>query len=354
VELSIVIVAFDEGDDLRPVLDELERQTAAGDEVVVVHNEGGEPAASRRTAEIAREHGAVDRVIETGANLGFPRGANVGAAATDRETLLFLNPDARPDPGCLDALRDPPPGWDAWQGLVVLPDGRVNTAGGVTHFTGFGWTGRYLEPADAIGTETRPAGFLSGACLAIRREAWDAVGGFPDSFFLYVDDVDISHRLRLQGRDFGLLPAARVTHDYEFGRRPDKLRELERNRLLMVVRCYPAPVLAAVAPALIATELALLAVAAVDGWAGAKVRGTGGFLRGLPRALRERRAIQAGARIPAREFAAALAPELDSPYFGAVGRSAVVRLLLRAYWSLVRAALRSGAAPSAAAAPRKP
>lgn len=340
MRLSIVIVAFDEGEELVPVLDELERQRRPDDEVVVVHNSGGDPVTGPRTAEVAAAHPAVDRVIETGANLGFPRGANVGVAASDRETILLLNPDALPAPGCLDALREPPPGWDAWQGLVVLPDGRVNTAGGVTHFTGFGWTGRYLEPAERIGTEPRPVGFLSGACLGIRREAWDAVGGMPEDFFLYVDDVDITHRLRLQGREFGLLPAARVTHDYDFGRRPDKLRELERNRLLMVVRCYPAGVLAAVAPALVATELALTLYATIAGWGGAKVRGTAGFLRALPRALRDRREIQRRAVVGSAAFAEVLVPELDSPFFGGLGRSRVVRALLRAYWALARRSLR--------------
>ncbi|HEX8064970.1 MAG TPA: glycosyltransferase family 2 protein [Thermoleophilaceae bacterium] len=340
MDLSIVIVAFDEGDDLRPVLDELARQRRPGDEVVVVHNSGGEPAASARTVELAGSHEAVDRVIESGGNLGFPRAANLGASATSRETVLFLNPDALPEPGCLDALRDPPAGWDAWMGLVALDDGeRVNTAGGVVHFLGFGWTGRYREPLASVGAEPAPVGFLSGACLAIRREAWEAAGAFPDSFFLYVDDVDLSHRLRLMGRRFGVVPTARVRHDYEFGRRPDKLRELERNRLLMVVRCYPAALLAAVAPALVATDLALLAYATVAGWGAAKARGTGGFLRALPAALRERRAIQARAAIGAGEFAQAMVPELDSPYFGAAGRSRAVRALLRAYWALVRRAL---------------
>jgi GT2 family glycosyltransferase len=340
LNLAIVIVAFDEGEELLPVLGELGRQRREGDEIVVVHNSGGDPVSGPRTAAIAGEHPAVDRVIETGANLGFPRGANVGAAATDRETILFLNPDARPEPGCLEALREPPPGWDAWMGLVVLPDGRVNTAGGVAHFTGFGWTGRYLEPAAVVGTEPQPVGFLSGACLAIRREAWNAAGGFPDDFFLYIDDVDLTHRLRLLGRRFGLLPTARVIHDYDFGRRPDKLRELERNRLLMVVRCYPPRLLAAVAPALVATELALTLYAAAAGWGGAKLRGTAGFLRALPRALRERRAIQRGRVVGEAEFAQALVADLDSPFFGRLGTSPLVRALLRGYWALARRSLR--------------
>ena len=51
-------------------------------------------------------------------------------------------------------------------------------------------------------------------------DVWREMGGFPDHFFLYFDDVDLSHRLRLSGRDFGVVPAARVEHDYVFDKGP--------------------------------------------------------------------------------------------------------------------------------------
>jgi GT2 family glycosyltransferase len=341
VRLAVVIVAHDEGDGLRATLDELGRQRRDGDEVVVVHNSSAAPGAEA-TASLAAAHPAVDRVIETGANLGFPRAANRGAAETGAETIVFLNPDAVPEPGCLDALRDPPPGWDAWMGLVALEDGRrVNTAGGELHYLGFGWAGRYGEPVESVASEPHEVGFLSGACLAVRRAAWDAVGPFPELFFLYVDDVDLSLRLRLEGRAFGIVPAARVRHGYEFARRPDKLRELERNRVLAVLRCYPRSLLVPLLPALIALEPVMLAIAAAQGWGGAKLRAIGGVARVLPRALRERRAIQRRACVPAAEVARWMGHRLESPFFGGVGRSRAVNALLGAYWAPVSRALRA-------------
>ena len=338
MNIAVVIVAFDEGADLTAVLDELGRQREPGDEVVVAHNSPGgtPPPGVSETAAVASAHDAVDRLVETGDNLGFGGAANLGAAATSAETLLFLNPDCVPEPGCLEALRRPPDGWDAWMGLVALEDGkRVNTAGGVLHFLGFGWTERYGEPIDAVAPEPAPVGFLSGACLAIRRSAWDAVGGFPDSFFVYVEDVDISYRLRLQGREFGVLPEARLRHGYEFSRRPWKFRELERNRWLSIVRCYPGRLLALVLPALLVVEPAMLAYAASEGWGRAKIESIAGFLRALPGALRERREIQSKAVIGPAEFAAPMQAEIDSPFIGGLARARPVSALLRIYWALV-------------------
>lgn len=336
-----MIVAHDEGDGLRTTLDELGRQRGPGDEVVVVHNTSGAEAAGA-TAELAAAHPAVDRVIETGANLGFPRAANRGAAETARETILFLNPDAVPEPGCLDALREPPPGWDAWMGLVALDDGRrINTAGGELHFLGFGWAGRYGEPVESVPPDPHEVGFLSGACLAVRRSAWEAVGEFP-GFFLYFDDVDLTHRLRLQRRAFGIVPAARVRHGYDFGRRPAKMHELERNRWLTVLRCYPRGLLLPLLPALLFLDPVMLAIAAAQGWGGAKARAIAGVVRALPRAMRERRAIQRGAVAGAGELARWMGHRLESPFFGAVGRSPLVTALLAAYWLPVSRALRRG------------
>ncbi len=90
------------------------------------------------------------------------------------------------------------------------------------------------------------------------------------------------------------------------------------------------------APALIATELALLAVATAGGWGGQKLAADLEALRWLPRLLRERRQIQATRTVSAAEFASWLTPDLDSPFISPLARSLPARLLLRSYWRVVR------------------
>jgi N-acetylglucosaminyl-diphospho-decaprenol L-rhamnosyltransferase len=333
VRLSIAIVAYLA--DPRPLLDELARQRRDGDEVIVVDN-----AAGRGGTPGVRGHPTVDRLVEAPENPGFSAAADRAAALATGDVLLLLNPDAVPAPGALDALRDPPSGWEAWQGVVTLPGAeRINTAGGVAHFLGFGWVGRYGEPVSSLPAVPYEVGFLSGACLAVRLDTWRALGGLPEHFFLYCEDVDLSHRLRLAGRANGVLPAARVAHEYAFDKGAYKWRQLERNRWAMVLRTYPAPLLALVLPALLAIEPALLVVAVAGGWAPMKLRAWLDVARWLPRMPGERAAIQASARISPRRFADGLVAELDSPLFGAVGRARLVRLGLRAYWRAVLALL---------------
>lgn len=178
-------------------------------------------------------------------------------------------------------------------------------------------------------------GFASGACLAIRRDVFDRLGGFAPAFFLYHEDVDLSLRVRLAGGRIGVAADARVDHEYEFDKGPAKWRYLERNRWATLIRTYPGVLLALLAPALAVTELALLVVAALGGWLPQKLGAWGDALRALPALVRERREIQATRAIGAAEFARPLTPELGSAYLGAAGHSAVLGAVLRTYWALV-------------------
>jgi GT2 family glycosyltransferase len=204
------------------------------------------------------------------------------------------------------------------------------------HFLGFAWSGRFGQPVDVLPAGPEPVGFLSGGCLAVRREVWEALGGYPEDYGAYHEDTDLSLRLRLEGRRFGLLPGARVAHEYDFAKTVEKWRNLERNRWRTIVRTYPSRLLWAAFPLLLAIEPVLLAVALRRGWFASKLASYADLLRWLPRARAERRAVQARARVSAAEFAVGLVAELDSPFFGQLGRAGAVRRLLAAYWRAVR------------------
>lgn len=336
--LSVLIVAYDSRDDLTKTLPALLPELGDGDELIVVDNKPGDGS-----VELVRELAPAARIVETGRNSGFAGGCNAGAEVAGGDLLVILNPDAAPQPGFGEAIRRPwqeGREWGGWQALVADGDGsRINSAGNPIHFTGIVWAGghgRPLEDAPAAG-EVAAA---SGACLAIPLSRWRQVGGFPAEFFMYHEDVDISVRLRSAGSAVGIEPSAVVAHDYEFAASEDKWRWLERNRLAFIVRTYPGSLLALLAPALLATELALLAVAASGGWGRQKLRANREFVSWLPRLLRERRQLQRQRVISAAEFAAALTPDLDSDLISPLVRSWPARLALRTYWRLVRLLLR--------------
>ncbi|MDQ2631212.1 MAG: glycosyltransferase family 2 protein [Actinomycetota bacterium] len=336
--LSVLIVAYDSRDDLSKTLPALLSELADGDELIVVDNKPGDGS-----VEVVRELAPDARIMRPGRNTGFAGGCNAGAAEAGGDLLVILNPDAAPRPGFGEAIRRPwieQRGWGAWQALVADGDGkRINSAGNPVHFTGIVWAGGHGRPLE----EAPPAGEVSaasGACLAIPLARWREVGGFPAEFFMYHEDVDVSVRLRSAGHPVGIEPAAVVAHDYDFAASEDKWRWLERNRLAFLVRTYPGALLALLAPALLATELALLLVSAAGGWGGQKLRANLEFVRWLPRLLRERRQVQRQRTISAGEFAVHLTPDLDSDLISPLVRTWPARLALRGYWRLVRLLLR--------------
>jgi len=336
--LSVLIVAWNSRAELARTLPALVPELDADDELIVVDNHS-----SDGTAELVASLAPAARIVRSERNIGFAGGCNAGGAVASGDLLVILNPDAAPLPGFGEAIRRPwteERGWAAWQALVADEDAtRINSAGNPVHFTGIVWAGGHGEPIDAAPAAGEvPA--LSGACLAIPRVTWLELGGFPERFFLYHEDVDLSLRLRLRGGRLGIEPTAVVDHEYEFGAREHKWRWLERNRLAFLVRVYPASLLVLLAPALLATEIALIPASIAAGWGRQKLAALGEALRWLPRLLQERRRIQATRTVSAAEFASWLTPDLDSPFIPAPARSTPIRWTLRAYWRTVRLLLK--------------
>jgi len=330
-DVAAVVVCHDSAEDAPRTLAAIAAQLRPGDELIVVDNasQDGTPDAVRAAIPTAR-------VIEAGANRGFAGGCVIGADATDAALLLFVNPDAVPSDGFVDALRaagDAEPAWGAWQALVTLEDDQlVNTAGNIAHWLGVGWAGLCDEPVGAAPAARTEVGYPSGAALMVRGPAWRSLGGFDPRYFMYGEDQDLGLRLRLAGWGLGIEPAARIAHDYDFVKGDYKWFHLERNRWWTVLSDYPGPLLLLVLPALLAFELALLPVAAKGGWLRAKLRSQLAVVRDLPAILRRRTGVQATRTVSARTFAGALSSSLDSPYLAGAASVPLLPALQRAYW----------------------
>ncbi|HEX2191671.1 MAG TPA: glycosyltransferase family 2 protein [Acidimicrobiales bacterium] len=168
------------------------------------------------------------RFIAAGANLGFGTAANRGVVATDASRVLILNPDTVVEPGCVKALLaalESDDGLAAVGPRVDNPDGTrypsvrrfpdLGVAAGHA-FLGLVRPGnRFTRRYRMLDHEPDRAGdvdWVSGTCMLVRRSAFEAVGGFDEAYFMYVEDVDLCWRLQQVGWRVGYEPKARVVH----------------------------------------------------------------------------------------------------------------------------------------------
>jgi GT2 family glycosyltransferase len=325
----VIVVNYQGRDCLAACLDGIAQLEGVEFETIVVDN--ASPDGSWGLAEGR----AGVRLIRNSENVGFGRACNQAAAVAAGRHLAFLNCDSGPEPGWLVALvatADADASLGAVQGVVLTRDGRVNTAGNRQHYLGFSWAP--LEDTAPDGPPRRIA-CASGAAVLVPRERFHEVGGFWEAFFLYCEDTDLSWRLRIAGYEIAVCPAARSVHDYAFSRNTAKYRQLERNRLMMLGADYEASTLARLVPGLLASELALLLVAARGGWLRDKLAGTADALAATAEVRRQRARVAALRRVGDRQLSAAfetrLGPEvgehvadLSAPLLAAYAR--VMRL----------------------------
>ena len=156
---------------------------------------------------------------------------------------------------------------------------------------------------------------------------------------MYQEDLELSWRARLQGLRIVLVPGADVYHDYEFARNPGKQYFLERNRLIFVFSAFSPRLLLLVGPMLLSAELALLALAAREGWARSKLAGWWWCARHLRWLAQHRRETQRLRRVPDRELASLLSAEISPGMVPVPKAVELANPLMIAYWALARRAL---------------
>ena len=335
--IGVVIVSYGHEKEMKQIVATLEKQKESGDKIVIVDNHP-----NKKAATIAKTMKMVDYVVCPTENKGFSAGCNEGVAAcySDVDIFLFLNPDTLPGDTVLRAIREADfKKYAAVMPLLVLPDGKVNSAGNVVHTSGLSWCDGYEQLA-SLYTQPRDITVLSGACTAISKVWWQKLDGMSESYFMYYEDTDLSTRIILQGGKMQLLPMARVTHDYDYAKGTYKWLYLERNRPLYILRTWPASVIVVLLLELFFVEIGLWLVALLQGRLASKARAFGMMLLALPRTFRERAVVQKERRISGYDFMQTLTPYLDSPVLGLLGKNRVIKALFVTYYRVMRGLLK--------------
>jgi N-acetylglucosaminyl-diphospho-decaprenol L-rhamnosyltransferase len=198
------------------------------DELVIVDN-GSTVGDAKSLRALADRDARV--VLRAGhGNIGFARGANLGARAAKGEILVFLNPDAFLQPGCIGELTREIVGRPVpciVGGRVLnedLTEQRGARRGDITPMSALMSLSRLAERVPAWRryevhwegeiSPDRPAAVptISGACFCMRREDFDCVQGFDEKYFLHVEDVDLCWRVRRAGGLVLFHPKANVVH----------------------------------------------------------------------------------------------------------------------------------------------
>ncbi len=227
-EWAAVVVAYDSGPLLLDCVRSLLSDDSAGaPPVVVVVDNFVSSKPGESVAQIEAEFPSVS-VIRPGANLGYARAANLGIAATKAEIVAVINPDAILVAGSAAGVMDR---FQSESTLGALGP-KIREANGEIYPSArsvpsnldalghalFGSirpnnkaTRRYRE-LDRDPEIERPVDWVSGAAVWLRREALNQIGGWDESYFMYVEDVDLCWRLKGAGWGVEYSPSAQVTH----------------------------------------------------------------------------------------------------------------------------------------------
>ncbi|MDG4837039.1 glycosyltransferase family 2 protein [Micromonospora sp. WMMD967] len=212
MDVSIVVLAWEDFERTRACVLSLPAEA----EIVVVDN-GSSLHIQESLSEFCAQQGV--RYVQSGSNLGYARGMNLGVRHTSRANVILSNNDiivhADAVARLLTALEDPEVG-AAFPG-VVTPEGVSQTEGGRFLGLGVGFahaTGLSMVlPNLRIVAPPEKADWLTGPFVAMRRSTFDAIGGVDETSFFYSEDMRLCWAVRQQGLRLAYVPEAVIMHE---------------------------------------------------------------------------------------------------------------------------------------------
>ena len=220
--MSVAVVNYNTREALRACLTSV--LTDGATDVVVADN-----GSSDGSLEMLRDEFSGVRVIVDRSNPGYGGASNQAIGACRSEYVLLLNSDTMLRPGALRALcsyLDTHPAAAVVGPRLLNVDGTLQRSlhqfpNPLVTLLDYSWVGpltgrvpglRKLYVASDSHERERSVAWVTGAALAIRKTAFDAVGGFDRSFFMYYEEVDLSYRLARTGWETRFTPSAEVVH----------------------------------------------------------------------------------------------------------------------------------------------
>ncbi|MFC8038223.1 WecB/TagA/CpsF family glycosyltransferase [Paenarthrobacter sp. NPDC057355] len=270
-DVAVIVVTYDNADDVGPLVSSLRKETADQSLKVVVADNSPDGETLRQL----RHHRDV-AAFRTGGNLGYAGGINAAlGVAGDAGNYLVLNPDLHLERGAIAAMLNRMSVSGAGMVVPVLldEDGSVYPSlrrePGVLRALGDAVLGSHVKARPGwlsemdYDTESYLHGhrvdWATGAALLIRADAAKAVGPWDEQFFLYSEETDYCHRMRLAGYSIWFEPSARMSHKRGgSGTSPQLTALMSANRVRYAAKYLAGGRLLAFRCAVLAAEVARL------------------------------------------------------------------------------------------------
>jgi GT2 family glycosyltransferase len=293
---SVIIPNFNGRRFLPTLLTALQEQTFGDFEILLADDASSDDSVAFVEANFPQV-----RLIVNRHNEGFAKSCNIAADAAHGRVLVLLNNDTEPEPDFLRALAlavcaHPDAGVFASKLLLFDQRTRLHSAGDLMGRDGIPRNrGVWQQDSGQFDQERAVFGGCGGAA-AYRKELWQALGGFDEAFWMYLEDADFAFRAQLLGWQACFVADARVYHHLSAtGGGALASYYVGRNTLWTIAKNMPRRLLVRSAPQIIAAQVRI-ALDALRHWRGeaarARLRGQLAGLLGLPAQLRKRQLIQ--------------------------------------------------------------
>lgn len=316
--VAVIVVNWNAGAHLERCLGSIYAQTTRPSRVILVDN-----ASSDGSADGVEARFPGIQTVRLTYNAGFAVANNIAAKmASDCEWIALLNPDAFAEPDWLERLitaarENPDFSFFGSRTLNAADPRLLDGAGDVYHVSGMVWRRGYGLSVDAFDPPTGEVFAPCAAAAMYKTADFLAVGGFDETHFCYLEDIDIAFRLRLMGGRCLYVRESTALHvgSGATSRHSDfAVYHGARNLVWTFFKNMPAPYFLLYLPQHLIANVASIIFFVIQGKGRVALKAKFDALKGLPAILERRKAIQHLRTSSAKELRRVMAGGFFTPF----------------------------------------